>query len=136
MRLKEDQVGRLERFARRHGKGLGEAAAMLLEEALRKQEHPLIEFRDSPLGRQAFVQGSSLAVWEVVSLARHFGGDPRRLSAHLEWPEIKVRAALAYAERHREEIEQALQDAEASLQELRTLMPHLETLDPDALSSR
>lgn len=136
MRLKEHQLGRLERFARRHGKGAGEAAAMLLEEALRSQEHPLIEFRDSALGRHAFVQGTSLAVWEVVRLARHFDGDPRRLAEHLEWSEIKVRAALAYAERYRDEIELALRDAETSLAELRALVPNLEIADPDALPPR
>ena len=33
-------------------------------------EYALIDFRDSVVGRQAYMQGSSLAVWEVMMIAR------------------------------------------------------------------
>lgn len=136
LRLQEHQVGRLERFARRQGKAVSEAAALLLEEALREQEHTMIEFRNSSLGRQAFVRGTSLAVWEVISLADHFRHDPKQLADHLEWPEIKVQAALAYAERFREEVAQALKDAQAVAEELPNLVPQVERVNPDALLTR
>ena len=63
MRLKDEQVDRLERAARRLGRSPSEAAALLLEEALRQRDFALIEFRDSPVGRQAYVHGTRLAVW-------------------------------------------------------------------------
>lgn len=136
LRLKEGLLSRLERFARRQGKAVGEAAALLLEEALREQEHAFIEFRNSPLGRQAFVKGTSLAVWEVAGLARHFQGDAARLAEHLEWPEARVRAALAYADRYRGEVDQALKDAVLTFDGLRALVPQVERVDADALPAR
>jgi uncharacterized protein (DUF433 family) len=110
MRLQEGQMERLRRMARRMGRTLGETGALLVEEALRRAEFGHIEFRDSPVGRQAYVQGSSLAVWEVVSLARHYDTDPARTAEHLEWPEFRVKAALNYAAAFPEEIETAIQD--------------------------
>jgi uncharacterized protein (DUF433 family) len=51
------------------------------------------------------VKGTSLAVWEVVLVARQLGMDARRVAEHLEWPEERVRAALSYAEAYPEEVE-------------------------------
>lgn len=110
MRLQEGQMERLRRVARRMGRTLGETGALLVEEALRRAEFGHIEFRDSPVGRQAYVQGSSLAVWEVVRLARDYGMDAARTAEHLEWPEFRVQAALNYAAAYPEEIEAAIED--------------------------
>ncbi|MBI3945838.1 MAG: transcriptional regulator [Armatimonadetes bacterium] len=110
MRLQPSQMERLRRVARRLGRSPGEAGALLVEEALRRTEFGHIEFRDSPAGRQAHVQGSSLAVWEVVWLARHHGMDAAATAEHLEWPEFRVKAALAYAVGFPEEIEAAIED--------------------------
>jgi len=38
----------------------------LIEEGLPHAEFPAIEFRDSAAGRQAYVVGSRLAVWELL----------------------------------------------------------------------
>src|ERR687887_152608 len=84
LRLKDDQVQRLERAARRLGRSPSEAAALLLEESLRQREFAFIEFRDSPVGRQAYLQGTRLTVWQVVSLARTYGGDVAQTAAHLD----------------------------------------------------
>lgn len=130
MRLPEDRAKRLSRLADRFRWSLSEAAAWLLEEKLREMEHPLIEFRDSLHGRQAYVKGSSLAVWEVAWLARHAGSDARELAAYLEWPEEKVAAALAYAEEYPEEIEAAIQDNDRLvLEHLRRRIPWLRAFE-------
>jgi hypothetical protein len=47
-----------------------ETAARLLDEGLRREDFAMVEFRDSPVGRQAYVQGSRVAVWQVVQLQR------------------------------------------------------------------
>jgi len=70
MRLKEAQMERLRRAARRLGLTPSETSARLVEEALRRNDFAFLDFRDSPVGRQACLQGSSLAVWEVVLVAR------------------------------------------------------------------
>jgi hypothetical protein len=79
-----------------------------VEEGLRRLEFAFIDFRDSAAGRQAYVQGSSLAVWEVMLLVRTYNADVSRVARHLRWPERKVQAAINYAESFPEEIQEAL----------------------------
>ena len=86
LRLKDHQVERLERAARSLGHRPSEAAALLLDEALRQRELAFIEFRDSSVGRQAYLQGTRLAVWQIASLARSLAGDVNRTAAQLEIP--------------------------------------------------
>lgn len=147
MRLQDGQVERLRRLSRRLGRTPSETGALLVEEALRRAEFGHIEFRDSAVGRQAYVQGSRLAVWQVVQIARSYGqshgqsygqeaGQPdagtletRTLDAgkaadHLGWPAVKVQAALEYAQAFPEEIEAALADNAAfDAETLRRMLP-------------
>ncbi|MBV9280588.1 MAG: hypothetical protein JOZ41_10940 [Chloroflexi bacterium] len=53
-----------------------------------------IVFRDTAAGRTAFVEGTGLAVWEIMMIARCYGGDTARTAQHLEIPEALVRAAI------------------------------------------
>ncbi len=110
MRLKEPQMTRLRRLARRLGRTPSEAGALLIEEALRQTEFGHIVFRDSTAGRQAYLQGSGLAVWEVIDVASHYGMDPIRTARHLHWPDDRVKAALSYANAFPEEIKMARED--------------------------
>lgn len=118
MRFKESQMNRLRRLARRLGRTPSEAGALLIEESLRQMEFGHIVFRDSPAGRQAYLQGSGLAVWEVMEVARHYGMDAKKTGRHLQWPADRVSAALNYAEAFPEEIEMARQDNAAYGQEV------------------
>lgn len=110
IRFQNEQVQRLQRLARRLGRTPSETGALLVEEALRRAEFGHIDFRDSPVGRQAYVQGSSLAVWEVVRLAQSYNLDAERTAAHLGWPRLRVQAALGYAAAFPQEIEAAIAD--------------------------
>jgi hypothetical protein len=110
MRLREEQMERLKRVARRRGQTPSESAALLLEEALRRNEFAFIDFRDSPVGRQAYVLGTSLAVWEVVLVARSYDLQAAETAEHLQWPLPRVQAALNYATAFPDEIETALND--------------------------
>ena len=114
MRLPAESGNRLKRMAHRHGWTASDAGARLVEEGLRRSEFAFIDFRDSPAGRQAYVQGSSLAVWEVLLLLRGYRDDTRAVASHLQWPEAKVRAAKNYAETFPGEIEGALADNDAT----------------------
>jgi len=95
-------------MANRHGWTASDASARLVEEGLRRSEFAWIDFRDSPVGRQAYVQGSTLAVWEVMFLLRSYKQDVVAVARHLRWPEAKVQAALNYAESFPEEIKEAM----------------------------
>ncbi len=76
-------------------------------------EFAFVDFRDSAVGRQAYIQGSGLAVWEVVMLARAYGGDVERAAGHLRWPIQRVQAAVNYATAYPVEIDSAITDNEA-----------------------
>src|SRR2546421_12368710 len=93
MRLPVESGKRLRRMANRHGWTPSDASARLVEEGLRRSEFAFIDFRDSAAGRQSYIQGSTLAVWEVMLLVRSYRGDVAAVARHLRWPEAKVRAA-------------------------------------------
>src|SRR5271155_5674271 len=94
MRLPEESGKRLKRLANRHGWTASDASARLVEEGLRRSEFAFIDFRDSAVGRQACLQGSTLAVWEIMLLVRSHKSDLTMVARHLEWPLAKVLAAV------------------------------------------
>ncbi len=124
LRFAPQQMERLQRLARRLGRTPSETTALLVEESLRRSEFAFIDFRDSPAGRQAYVQGSGLAVWEVILVARGYDLDAQKTAAHLAWPTARVQAALSYAQVFQDEIEAALQDNESySMERVQRLVP-------------
>ena len=80
---------------------------------MRRLEFAFIDFRDSAAGWQAYVPGSSVAVWEVILLVRSHNADVSRVARHLRWPERKVQAAINYAGSFPEEIQEALAENES-----------------------
>lgn len=124
MRLPADSGNRLKRMASRHGWTPSDASARLVEEGLRRSEFAFIDFRDSASGRQAYIQGSTLAVWEVMLLVRSYKGDVAAVAKHLRWPEVKVQAAINYAEALPDEIEEALsENSGADFDSLKRMLP-------------
>src|SRR5437016_8305165 len=113
MRLPKDSERRLKRMANQHGWTTSDASARLVEEGLRRSEFAFIDFRDSPVGRQAYIQGSSLAVWEIMLIARDYGDNAAKVAKHLEWPETKIHAAINYDKAFPEEISTAIVDNDA-----------------------
>src|SRR5271168_4636293 len=124
MRLPAESGIRLKRMANRHGWTASDASARLVEEGLRRSEFAFVDFRDSAAGRQAYVQGSSLAIWEVLLLVQSYKADVAAVAAHLKWPEAKVQAAVNYARAFPEEIDGALGENEAiGLEALKRMLP-------------
>ena len=124
MRLPAESGTRLKRMAHRHGWTPSDASARLVEEGLRRSEFAFIDFRDSPAGRQACIQGSTLAVWEVMLLVQSHRGDVSAVARHLKWPEARVQAAINYAKGFPEEIETALsENAGMDFDTLRCMLP-------------
>ena len=127
LRVSEKQAERLQRKARQLGRSPSETGALLLDESLRRDEFAFIDFRDSAVGRQAYIQGSRLAVWQVVSLVRRHAGDVGKTCEYLAWPAVKVQAALNYAKSFPDEIEAALQDTESgSFERISRMLPQAE----------
>jgi len=126
MRLPAESGKRLKRLAKRHGWTTSDASARLVEEGLRRSEFAFIDFRDSPGGRQVYIQGSTLAVWEIMLLVRSYKGDVGAVARHLAWPEAKVQAAANYAEAFANEIGEAIAENDAAdLPSLRKMLPQI-----------
>ncbi len=124
MRLPAESGKRLKRMANRHGWTASDASARLVEEGLRRSEFGFIDFRDTPAGRQASLQGSTLAVWEVMLLVHSYKEDVPAVAGHLKWPEVKVRAAVNYAAAFPEEINQAIsENAATDFETLKRMLP-------------
>jgi uncharacterized protein (DUF433 family) len=77
-------------------------ARYVIEKSL-ETEFPGISFRDSLSGREAYLTGHRVAVWEVVVVH----GDAKsvdKTARHFGWPRVLVKRALAYASGFPEEI--------------------------------
>ncbi|MBA2258420.1 MAG: hypothetical protein H0W18_05965 [Acidobacteria bacterium] len=77
-------------------------ARYVIEKSL-ETEFPGISFRDSLSGREAYLTGRRIAVWEVLAVY-HEARSIERTAAHFGWPRILVKRALAYARAFPEEI--------------------------------
>ena len=80
-------------------------ARYVIEKTL-ENEFPGISFRDSLSGREAFVTGHRVAVWEVVDVFNETRS-VERAAGHFDWPVVLVKRALAYAKAFPEEMERA-----------------------------
>lgn len=127
VRLKDDEHKHLERAARKFGRTRGETAALLLREKLREEEFPVIEFRDTIVGRQVYVKGTRVQIWMVVLIARDYDMDPQQVADHLKWPLWQVQSALAYADVYRDEIDPIVEEVESfTFEDLKRIVPAAE----------
>src|SRR5580658_7664258 len=100
LRLPDELVTRLDRFARVLGNGMTRtrASVLLLDESLREEDFSGIEFRNTFIGRQPFVKQSGMAVWEIVMVARRFSLALEETAEYLQLPKEAVSTALRYYE--------------------------------------
>jgi len=77
-------------------------ARYVIEKSL-ETEFPGISFRESLSGREAYLTGRRVAVWEVLAV-HHEARSIEQTAAHFGWPRILVKRALAYARAFPEEI--------------------------------
>src|SRR4029077_16927260 len=80
-------------------------ARYVIEKSL-ETEFPGISFRDSLSGREAYLTGHRVAVWEVLDV-RAETQSIEKTALHYGWPPVLVRRALAYAKAFPEEIRQS-----------------------------
>jgi hypothetical protein len=137
MRLPAASGKRLKRMANRHGWTPSDASARLVEEGLRRSEFAFIDFRDSPAGRQACLQGSTLAVWEVMLLVDSYEKDVSAVARHLKWPPAKVQAAVNYSAAFPEEINEAIAENQSTdFEALKRMLPQAVEFVPKRTAKR
>lgn len=127
LRLRDSQVERLSRVARRMQRTPSETAAILLEESLRVAEFPHIVFKDTDVGRQAFVSDTRLKVWQVINLVRCYDHHVAKVADHLDLAPFLIQGAIHYVAAFSEEIDAAIQDCQSmDFEEVKQLLPNLE----------
>lgn len=126
LRLRDAQMERMRRVARRFNRTVSETSALLLEEAMRMEEFAYVRFFASPVGRQAYLIGSSLSIWEVMFIARAYENDAARTAEHLGIPLDRVLAAFNYANAYPDEIEAAMNDNAMDFDALQRMIPSAE----------
>ena len=130
IRVPEKTRAWLKQFAKARG-SVGFSAARLLEEARLRDEFPGVEFRDSPLGRVAFVQGTRVQV--AYLLLAGIDLSSKKISTHFGWPLWKAESALAYLRLLPDEVAQEKKDLEEAELRLLHKLPHLQ-LFPESSS--
>ena len=80
-------------------------ARYVIEKSL-ENEFPGISFRYSLSGREAYLTGHRVAVWEVLAVHEETKSI-ERTALHFRWPGILVKRALNYAKAFPEEIRSA-----------------------------
>lgn len=106
VRLDDSLAERLRLRARAAGETLSDRLRRYAEEGTRREEHPLILFRDGPTGRRAGLLGGP-DVWEVAMWFEDLAEEPDPLAALIEESELtrsQVDAALRYRATYPDEI--------------------------------
>ena len=102
-RLEEEHAALLTRQAKRRHLEVSTLSSLYLKEKALEEEFPGVGFRDAIGGREAYVLGHRVAVWEVVDVYRE-GKSIARTADHFGWPDYLVKCALAYAKELPDEI--------------------------------
>ena len=104
-RLPRRLLSEIRQRADRSGMSQTTLVERYLEEGTRMDEHPMIVFRDSPLGRRAMLAGTRLDVSQVIDTVRAEGGSVEAAAAYLGLGSHHVRACVQYFAEHQAEVD-------------------------------
>lgn len=107
VRLDDTLAERLRLRARAAGESLSDVLRRYAEEGLRRDEHPLITFRDGPAGRRAAVVGGP-DVWEIVMWLGDLASEDNPATVLAEEQDLSrplVDAAMFYRAAYPDEID-------------------------------
>ncbi len=96
--------------------------ARFIAEGIRTAQFPGIEFRNTPLGRLAYLKNSRLAVWLLRDLV-HQAGSVKKAARLIGRAAIQLEGALSYAKAFPKEIEAAARLNKRSPESLGKLFP-------------
>jgi uncharacterized protein (DUF433 family) len=99
-------VRRLKDHAADAGSGQTALAERYIEEGIRQDEHPLINFREGAAGRRPALLGSRLDVAEAIEAIRQNDGAVEEAASYLEIPVEQLEAAARYYGEYTEEVDE------------------------------
>jgi uncharacterized protein (DUF433 family) len=106
VRFSDALLRSLQERARERGESANALAERYLEEGLRREEHPLIAFREGAAGRRAALVGTRLDVLQVIDTLRESANSVDATAEYLDIPEQYVRAAVRYYADFRDEVDE------------------------------
>jgi uncharacterized protein (DUF433 family) len=112
-RLSDSVLASLRERARERGESANSLLERYLEEGLRRDDHPLIMFREGAAGRRAALAGTRLDVSQVIDTLRESENSIGATAEYLEIPEQHVRAAVQYYADFRDEVDEWRERARA-----------------------
>lgn len=125
VRLAEPIAEELRFIARKEHRSVSEVGARFIEEGIRQNRFPHIEFRSFNGERHACLKGG-LQVWQVVMVARGYDMDAEKVAFHLDLKLEQAQAAINYYQTYPAEIEQALEENHIGEERLRQMFPNLQ----------
>lgn len=105
-RFSDALLAALQERARERGESANALAERYLSEGLRREDHPLIAFREGAAGRRAALVGTRLDVAQVIDTLRESGNSISATAEYLDIPEQHVRAAVRYYGEFRDEVDE------------------------------
>jgi uncharacterized protein (DUF433 family) len=105
-RFSERLLESLQERARERRESANSLAERLLEEGLRREDHPLITFREGPAGRRAALVGARLDVSQVIDTLRESENSIAAAAEYFGLPEPYVQAAVRYYAEFRDEVDE------------------------------
>ncbi len=125
LRLPDEDAEEVRRIARKERRSVSDVAARIVDEWLRLNRFPQIEFRSVNGERVACIKGR-LEVWQVIMVAQDHGGDVAQAAEHLNLRHDQVQAALNYRRVYPAEIDEALAENSQGFDRLKRLLPQIE----------
>ena len=104
-RFPDSLLTSLQLRARERGESANALAERYLDEGLRREDHPLIAFRDGAAGRRAALVGTRLDVSQVIDTLRESANSVDATAEYLGISEQFVRAAVRYYADFRDEVD-------------------------------
>jgi hypothetical protein len=125
VRLPDEAAAEIKRIARRERRSQSEVGARALEEWLRMERFPYIEFRSFSGDRQACIKGR-LQVWQVIMIAKAYDMALDKTAEHLRLRSEQVQNAFDYYTAFPQEIDDYLELNRQGVSRLKQMFPHLE----------
>lgn len=109
-------VRRLKQRAKQAHTAQTALAERYIEEGLRREEHPLVFFRESEAGRRATLLGTRLDVAQVITTIRENDDSIEKAADYLEIPIEQVEACVSYYADYRQEIDAWIEHSKTAAQ--------------------
>ena len=124
LRVTEEVTMDLEQIAHRFGTSPATLGADYVTQGVRTTKHPSVEFRQTPVGRMAYIRGVRLPVWLGVQTVDDCNGNSKKAAKLLRLPQLLLKAALIYAKAFPDEIAADREAGRQPLENLETLVPN------------